>query len=535
MAFIDALHVLASLCSRDDESRLVYTFADAVVRLFPVCRVTFFEMPEVLYCVKDERLKGKHRRTWLMAAAAVDDIALARRLLLAGADSNLSEYRGDIGRHGKPITQGTALTIAAANGHAGVVNVLLEHGADAHIGLDEYKAGTYRAGLRAHPGIVELLCNVPGVSCSAAIDFAFELRVPRVVRAKLAEDPMAWSKAEIEEQLLDSLGEDDPGAPATMRALAEHAPTANILRITTAGHMQDVAWLRELWDQRELLAASLHVVREGDGSHWAWAGDGGEEDEGFPAPHGAGVVVANWFLVAAAAAGVLDLVHSCLEMEGVDVNVRVYGSCSVEIAAHFQHPVVVQLLCAHETIDLANALAASSVCGLVEVARSLIDRGANVDGYGNQPLAAAIHGEHVAMVRLLSSHGASTTIEDVTGHDNALARACGRGLVEVVRVLLEFRVSDVNVRHGPVEACCPANTTPLMRAAKGRENCSNWRVPESERLEVIRILLNHGADPTLQNQHGDAALDVANGTDIKLMLFEANRAFGTPAVSQPES
>jgi ankyrin repeat protein len=60
-------------------------------------------------------------RTALMLACFEGNLALARRLLAAGADVNARDRDGD-----------TALMFAAFRGHAALVRLLLEHGADIH-------------------------------------------------------------------------------------------------------------------------------------------------------------------------------------------------------------------------------------------------------------------------------------------------------------------------------------------------------------------------------------------------------------------
>ena len=96
-------------------------------------------------------------------------------------------------------------------------------------------------------------------------------------------------------------------------------------------------------------------------------------------------------------------------------------------------------------------------------------------------MLAALHGELDA-VRMLVGRGAEVNRAGWT----PLHYASTNGHVEVVRYLLE--------RHAYIDAQSPNRTTPLMMAARHK------------RPDVVRLLVEAGADPTPRNEAGvDAA------------------------------
>lgn len=109
-----------------------------------------------------------------------------------------------------------------------------------------------------------------------------------------------------------------------------------------------------------------------------------------------------------------------------------------------------------------NALMLAAIKGQTELVQRLIERGAQVNKPGWTPL-------HYA-----ASHK-------------------GPQALTITRLLLE--------RHAYIDAASPNGSTPLMLAAQyGRE-------------DVVRVLLEEGADPALRNQLGLNAIDFAFRAD----------------------
>ena len=487
--FFEALHVMAIQCSRAPGSpvRVTFDFADALASALPACRLTMGDF-YILHCAKDGR-RGLRGRTWLMAAAAHNDMALVRRLCDVGVDLNLLHWRGDMGRGGQPFTTGTALTLAAAHGHAEIVRELLERGADAAAALD-IRSGVHLRKLRAHPDLARELCTAPGVSHVDAVDAAFELRLPDVIRSRFAEAPdSTWTEEDLVDDLLDSIHDDDDGASATLRAFAEHPVVPHAVRVMVAGRVQDEAWLRALWDL---------------------------------APDEPGL------MAAAATVGSIELIQRAIE-QNVDINnIDMLDSHPVDLAATYSHYDVMQFLCAQDDIDLDQAIltACEHARGLGDdvcvVVASLLYRGAEVDGAvfdfiadGRYPLAFAIHADNAQLVRLLCEHGA----QDPRNLDHkiifsALGLACELAQPECVSILLEFGFSYDEPSMYPGSASdfmTPTHLTPLMHAAKTSGDSADGTL---RRADVIRKLLAAGANPALMNAEGKTARELATNATV---------------------
>ena len=498
--FLEALTVVALQCSHTADG-LNFDYGSAIAAAVAACTNTWGDETLVM-CVRDAR-RGKHGRTWLMAAAVHNDLALLRRLCDAGADVNLFMHRGDTGQDGKPMTQGNSLMLATAFGHGAIVRELLVRGADATAALLEYRSGGYRRRLRSQTELVRDLCNAPGVTRETAVDAALELRVADVISFHFANAPEEFNTSEIMEQLLDHLHEtDDEGAAATLRAYAEHPGVPLRLRLAVAGETQNAAWLRELSE-----------------SDWS----------------------STWFirqvmLKASAAAGAIDLVRIVLSFDDCNVNWTNVGQTAIGLAARFRHTAVVELFAERADICLQDALLAACECNLAVLVGRLIARGADVNDSSAEnckPLRRAIEGgdSMVDVVRVLCSSSAAADlgngIEHEVEHEDAVGLASGLGHVAIVRVLLEEFSFAADIRHGPIAECCNALTTPLMRVARGHENV--WVVDASEklcrkkpveadRLEIIRLLVENGSRLSAKNASGKRACDLADSAAIRAAL-----------------
>jgi ankyrin repeat protein len=116
----------------------------------------------------------------------------------------------------------------------------------------------------------------------------------------------------------------------------------------------------------------------------------------------------------------------------------------------------------------------------------LLKRGAQLelaDSDGYTALLNATNGNHVGVVRLLLSKGASTVSEVEKGIKNPLHAACYSGYAEVARALLENGASS--------EASASINglsVKPLLLACIAATSKAGYNV------DTIRVLLEMGAD-----------------------------------------
>jgi ankyrin repeat protein len=143
--------------------------------------------------------------------------------------------------------------------------------------------------------------------------------------------------------------------------------------------------------------------------------------------------------------------------------------------------------------DGQTALLVASQVGDIKLVRLLVARGAEVNRpnkAGQTPLFLARTPE---IARYLIEQGASLGAQDELGR-TALFPQAERANVDNVRLLLE---EGLEVNHRDL-----TGRTPLIAAVSG-----HWDV---ERVEaVVRLLLEHGADPTVVNDDGLRAVDIA--------------------------
>src|SRR5262249_13729038 len=172
----------------------------------------------------------------------------------------------------------------------------------------------------------------------------------------------------------------------------------------------------------------------------------------------------------------------------------------------------------------STALYLATSRGFHDVVDTLIRAGADVnqtDDIGLFPLLAAAIGQedgHTEVIRSLIRAGANLEAGKLV---TPLMRACAQGLLEHARALLEAGANPNAMR--------PRNGTPLHMAI--RENQTN----------AVALLLEHGADPTLQTpvdaDHPNlTSLDFAKKLGRKrivALLGEAGGSRPTVAVSAP--
>jgi ankyrin repeat protein len=146
--------------------------------------------------------------------------------------------------------------------------------------------------------------------------------------------------------------------------------------------------------------------------------------------------------------------------------------------------------------------------GRLDLVKVLLKRGAEVQSRGIRgytPLFSAAEGGNPDVVRLLLDHGADVHIRD-NNENNALHIAAVHGHVEVARMLLALNL-DVNARND-------SGMTPLYRA-----------LLISRKPEVVRLLLDHGADVHGHDIGRSSALHLAAGSgnpEIVQMILDQN-------------
>ena len=137
-------------------------------------------------------------------------------------------------------------------------------------------------------------------------------------------------------------------------------------------------------------------------------------------------------------------------------------------------------------------LLCASYKGHVAVVAYLLDQGAVIDHQntaGKTALHLACQLGHSEVARLLSDRGADLTLTGQEG-ETPFLRACAEGHLDVVLYLMRRDPECIHHQNH-------FGSTALMNAS------------HFGHTEVVRVLLQAGADPTLLDEDGDTAMDDA--------------------------
>lgn len=117
---------------------------------------------------------------------------------------------------------------------------------------------------------------------------------------------------------------------------------------------------------------------------------------------------------------------------------------------------------------------------------------------GDTPLHWPAHNGYIEIVRLLLAHGAVPTAHEINWIGGTPLHWASEREPEILELLIDAG-ADVNARvQRP--GSHHLGGTPLHWCARQPEDCR----------EAAEVLLNHGADPTLQDAFGKTALDYAS-------------------------
>ena len=209
--------------------------------------------------------------------------------------------------------------------------------------------------------------------------------------------------------------------------------------------------------------------------------------------------------------------------EGFDVNEKTkQGKTALILAGSAGHAKVIEALVElgadvqAQDNNGATALILAATAGHADAVRVLLNHGANVatkdhDG-GTALLNAVFFGYRDAAAELLKYKQGIDSLD----LNEAMLIAAGMGHIDIVKDMIQMRLS-VNVTG-------LNNRTPLMAAVK------------FGRVDTVRLLLENGSDPTLQDADGGTALKVAQDQGNKEIIGLLEKALApkhtvTPSVT----
>ncbi|XP_068602462.1 ankyrin repeat and SOCS box protein 9-like isoform X1 [Brachionichthys hirsutus] len=174
------------------------------------------------------------------------------------------------------------------------------------------------------------------------------------------------------------------------------------------------------------------------------------------------------------------------------------------------------------TLDGVSPLHGACMQGHVACAKLLVEKGANANSStvgGETPLSEACARGHVSCVSLILQHGGSPS--GISHSSSPIHRAAEKGQTECLEPLVQHGADvDQHISQSgvPLHVACSnqhlGTVKKLLRLGASVNNCASGESPlhTATRLsnpELVSILLDHGAAPSLRNNEGKHPLDLA--------------------------
>lgn len=412
----------------------------------------------------------------------------------------------------------TALMLASRAGHVGVVHMLLNYDADINAVDNGGHTALMLASRDGHVKVVQILLNtgaevnVVDDRCESALMFASRN-----------------GEVEIVKMLLDH--------GANPRVINKHGYTA-VMLATQSGYDEVVGLImKKIGPLAERLTAQTIESKKTEGTSEA-------EKETTPTN-------SDTAIIKACKLGRNKVVKMLLD-KGEDANVttslgntplmiavkrgdvltvevllgNVSGKASINTANKHGHtplvfvcqkgPTEIARLLFHGagvnrlTVDGFTPLIQACIAGHTEIVRILLSYGANVNvvaGNGDTPLTLACYYRHKEIVELLLANGADPKVTGVYGK-TAYEIASQKGHVDIVNLL---NASDPNQKQEKTfeESLKQLRADSINLVDEDGYSALMYACKNSDREEIVKILLRNGANSTLKNKYGQTALMIA--------------------------
>jgi ankyrin repeat protein len=456
------------------------------------------------------------RRTGLHVIAAQGLRKLAQKLLTECTKDP------DFWIDGRDFEGRTPLYVAAEHGHASMVELFLEHGADVNARGGVCDFALSAALLTGKDSVVELLIRKGAdtnlLDRSPTLLRAFQTRNERLVKLTLKQCTGSVAFSVSHYRLAHIAARRD--WHETLPLLLDRDPDVSVDILDHRGRtpLHEACYINSLKIARLLLdrgANANHADKEGWTPLHITSSRSRIEMTRLLLEKGATPTIRNSLkqtaLNYATYKGFAEIVELLLR-HGADVdNSGIDGMTPLYCASHQGNSEVVELL----LLNAANPnsaqetgwtpLMGATISGHTEIVRILLERGANpsiaITNSGWTPLMVSSYKGNTKIVKLLLDRGANLSITNTIG-SSPLLIASSEGKTETVE-LLHDRGANPNIAS--------IDVSPPLILASSRGH-----------TEVVRLLLDRGVNPNTANMKGWTALMAASSTSntdtVKLLL-----------------
>ncbi|KAL3478902.1 ankyrin repeat-containing domain protein [Aspergillus californicus] len=219
--------------------------------------------------------------------------------------------------------------------------------------------------------------------------------------------------------------------------------------------------------------------------------------------------------------GYVEFARLLVDRPDIDINKECLypdGATALVLAARAGMTDVANILLTHPDVDInhqvregSTALTWAAQEGYYQVVEALLDKGADTEllqsGSNGTAIMRAIDANHVAVVQLLANRGANLHHKDVFD----------RGLLHSAAVNRRWRILEILLAH---DKTLDVN----MQDANGKTTLHD--IARMGDRKTTELLLAHGGDPTIKDNHGRTPIRVARESNSPALveMFRVARA-----------